>query len=430
MFQMTTRRTVLAAFLFCALLFVACGDSESSSVSDGFTEPTITPEEPEKNDSIAKPDSIAEPDSVSSDSAETGFVREDSVGLHTFVVGDGSGQLVSSDLYLDYPADSFLVKFEIGDIVTAAIPGYDTLELPVVEAANDVPIAGFSLIPTIGSQNIVLTVHNGRMAEILGITDVTTPIEVIISMKEKGGFLFGLEMRYLQYLDIYPERYPELSIEEYANFREVRTTGMGEKKLYRSSSPIDDCLGRNLYVDSLAKNAGVATFINLTDTEDYARTYPDFDSSYYATQNVIYLSLTTEFYSRRFKDGIVKGYRFMIEHEGPYLAHCIYGMDRTGFTIAVLEALMGAKTEEIQADYAKTFTNYFNVVGGVQVTYNEQQANFFKDVVIRNLRAVFHADGIDIPDTGDIDWATAAEQFLEKQGMTKDEIAALKDRLK
>lgn len=430
MFQITTRRTVLAAFLFCALLFVACGDDDSSFVPNGSTEPVITPEEPEKTDSIAKPDSIAEPDSVSSDSAETGFVREDSVGLHTFVVGDGSGQLVSSDLYLDYPADSFLVKFEIGDIVTAAIPGYDTLELPIVEAANDVPIAGFSLIPTIGSQNIVLTVHNGRMAEILGITDVTTPIEVTISMKEKGGFLFGLEMRYAQYLDTYTENYPDLSIEEFANFREVRTTGMGKNKLYRSSSPIDNGLGRNLYVDSLAKEAGVATFINLTDSEDYAKSYKGFESTYYSTQNVIYLAVAPDFYSRAFKDGMVKGLRFMIEHEGPYLVHCIYGMDRTGFMIAVLEALMGAKTKEIQADYAKTFTNYFNVVDGLQVTYNEQQTEFFENVVVRNLRAVYHADGIEIPDADDIDWATPTEQFLKKQGMTDEEISALKDRLK
>jgi hypothetical protein len=43
---------------------------------------------------------------------------------------------------------------------------------------------------------------------------------------------------------------------------------------------------------------------------------------------------------------------------------------------------------------------------------------------------VYRADGIDIADADDIDWATPTEQFLEKQGMTKEEISALKDRLK
>ena len=283
-----------------------------------------------------------------------------------------------------------MTLFEIGDIVNVAIVGYDTLEMVVAESANDVPIAGFVLATRSGSEYPVLSVHNGQLASILGITDVTTPIEVTISMKEKGGFLFGLEMRYAQYLDTYTENYPDLSIEEFANFREVRTTGMGKNKLYRSSSPIDNGLGRNLYVDSLAKEAGVATFINLTDSEDYAKSYKGFESTYYSTQNAIYLAVAPDFYSRAFKE----------------------------------------KTEEIQADYAKTFTNYFNVVDGLQVTYNEQQTEFFENVVVRNLRAVYHADGIEIPDTDDIDWATPTEQFLKKQGMTDEEISALKDRLK
>ena len=120
----------------------------------------------------------------------------------------------------------------------------------------------------------------------------------------------------------------------------------------------------------------------------------------------------------------------MIEHEGPYLLHCTYGMDRTGFTIAVLEALMGASVEEIQADYAKTFSNYFTVIDSKQVTLNEQQVDFFKSVVLRNLRAVYHAEGIEVPETDDADWVTATENYLEKLGMTPQEISELKDRLK
>lgn len=420
MVQTTKKLSILATFLFCALVFVACGDSGSSSVPDEFTDPIITPEEQGR-------DSIAEPDSASSDSATVDTTAEDSSDFRINMWGNG---VLGSNLYLYYPADSFLARFEIGDIVTVEIVGYDTLDLPVVEYNSDVPIAHFMFSAVAGTDYVSLGIHNGPFSDVIGITDQTDMVEVNVSLKEKGGYLFGLDMRYAQYMSGNIESYPELSVEEYANFREIRTTGMGEKKLYRSSSPIDDCLGRNLYVDSLAKEAGVATFINLTDTEDYAKTYKDFDSSYYATQNVIYLSLPVEFYSSTFKDGIVKGFRFMIEHEGPYLVHCIYGMDRTGFTLSVLEALMGAKTEEIQADYAKTFSNYFNVVDGQQVTLNEQQVNFFKAVVTRNLRAVYRADGIDIADADDIDWATPTEKFLEKQGMTKEEISALKDRLK
>jgi hypothetical protein len=105
-------------------------------------------------------------------------------------------------------------------------------------------------------------------------------------------------------------------------------------------------------------------------------------------------------------------------------------MDRTGFTIAILEALMGATTEEIQADYAKTFSNYYYVADGEQIILNEQQVDFFKAVVLRNLKAVYRARGIDIPDTNNIDWATATAKYLETFGLTTEEISALKEKLK
>ena len=389
------------AFVFSALFFIACSEENPPFFPNENTEPKTS-------------------------TAETG-----DTGLHTTILGDSSGRLLSTDLYLDYPADPFLTEFEIGDIVTVAIVGYDTLEMPVVESSSDVPIAGFSLLARSSYEHLVLSIHYGDLADILKITDVKSPIEVVVSMKDKGGYLLGLDiMRHAQYMSAYIESYPDLSIDEFANFREVRTTGIGTNKLYRSSSPIDLSLGRYLYVDSLAKEAGVATFINLTDTEDYAKSYKGFESSYYSTQDAIFLSMPVEFFSTPFEEGLVKGFRYMTENEAPYLVHCTYGMDRTGFTIAVLEALMGATAEEIQADYAKTFSNYYNIVDGMQVALNEQQVDFFKGVVLRNLRAVYHAKGIDVPDSSEADWVSATEQYLQKLGMTAEEISALKEKLK
>ena len=358
------------------------------------------------------------------------FVVEDNSGIHTTIWGDSTGQLLSTDLFLNYPADSFLTEFEIGDIVTVAIVGYDTLEMPVVESTNDVPIAGFSLSAVSGAERLMLAIHYGEAAEVLKITDVKTPIKVTVKMKDKGGYLFGIDiMRHVQYMSLYKESYPELSVQEFANFREVRTTGMGANKLYRSSSPIDKSIGRNLYADSLAKEAGIATFINLTDTEIYAKSYQSFDSSYYSSQDAVFLSVPVKFYSTPFKEGLVKGFRYMIEHEAPYLVHCTYGMDRTGFTIAVLEALMGATPEEIQADYVQTFINYFTIIDDMQVSLNAHQIDFYKAVVLKNLRAVYHAEGIEVPDATTADWASATEKYLQKLGMTLEEISALKEKL-
>lgn len=438
MLQTNKNRSILAAFIFCAQVFLACTESNPPFPAEAVAEPQPTQVEATKPDSTQKEATI--PDSTSKETVKpdsntegttklfTGF--DEGNALHTYIWGDESGKLYSGNLYLDFPADSFLTKFELGDIVTVAINGYDTLELPVAEASGDVPIAWFMLSAISGSDKLLLTMHNGQLAEVLGITDVKKPIEVIVSMKDKGGFKFGLEMRNVQYLDVYVENYPTLSIEEFANFREVRTTGMGKNKLYRSSSPIDPCLGRNLKADSLAKEAGVATFINLADAEEYAIAFNGFDSSYYSTKDAIFLALPVEFFSKPFEEGLAKGFRYMIEHDGPYLVHCTYGMDRTGFTIAILEALMGATTEEIQTDYAKTFSNYYYVTDGKQIILNEQQVDFFKAVVLRNLKAVYRAEGVNIPDTDNIDWASATAKYLETFGLSPEEISALKEKLK
>ncbi|WP_295862247.1 tyrosine-protein phosphatase [uncultured Fibrobacter sp.] len=441
MFQLKKTLSIFAIFILCAQVFLACSDSDTSSVNK-IVEPQPTSSEvveqqPTSSEQFSSSETEAQ--AASSETAEPTSSSKterphiftiDSAGIHTIIMGDSAGQLTSSDLYLDCPADSFLNEFQMGDIVTVAINGYDTLEMPVVESAYDVPIAGFALVAIKDYDYLILSVHYGHMSNILKITDVVIPIEVSISMKEKGGFLFGLEMRNVQNMDYYAEIYPDLSIEEFANFREVRTTGMGENRLYRSSNPVDPGLGRNLYADSLAKVAGVSTFINLSDSEEFAKSCSSFDSSYYATQNIIFLSLPVYFYSWQFEEGIVTGFRYMIEHDGPYLVHCTFGMDRTGFTIAVLEGLMGATTEDLQADYSKTFSNFFNVVDRMHVALNEQQVGFFRDVVIRNMRTVYHAKGIDVPVTEPIDWAAATEKYLEKIGMTQEEIAALKERLK
>lgn len=431
--------SILAGLLICIQAFLACSNSVSTFVANETKEPQTTTEEIAIADTSAAEinteadttvlEDPATPDSASSEEI---VVPEESIKnsneLHFILEEDG---ITSGKIYLNYPADSFLTQFEIGDIVTVAFDGYDTLEMPVAESSSDVPIAGFLVAAIKGSDQLVLTAHYAQMSDVLGITAENAPLQVSISMKEKGGYLLGLDiMRNTQYMDTYLEAYPDLSIEEFANFRDVHTTGMGKNKLYRSSSPIYLYLGRNYYADSLAQVAGIATFVNLADSENEAYSNKGYETTYYSTQNVIFLGIPPEFFSTSFKEGLVKGFRYMIEHEGPYLLHCTYGMDRTGFTIAVLEALMGASVEEIQADYAKTFSNYFTVIDSKQVTLNDQQVDFFKSVVLRNLRAVYHAEGIEVPETDDADWVTATENYLEKLGMTPQEISELKDRLK
>ena len=339
---------ILVGLLVCTQAFLACSNSVSTFVANETEKPQTTTEEiatvleePTEPDTSVQENAISDTasdttvtvDTVNTDTTTHDAALEDSNELHFILEEDG---ITSGKMYLNYPADSFLTRFEIGDIVTVAINGYDTLEMPVAESSSDVPIAGFLVAAIKGSDQLVLTAHNAKLASVLGITVENAPIEVSVSMKEKDGYLLGLDiMRNTQYMDTYTESYPDLSVEEFANFREVHTTGMGEHKLYRSSSPIYLYLGRNYYVDSLAQAAGVTTFINLADSESSAYSNKGYETTYYSTQNIIFLGVPPEFFSEIFKVGLVIGFRYMIEHEGPYLVDCTYGMDRTGFMIAV-----------------------------------------------------------------------------------------------
>ena len=353
------------------------------------------------------------------------------VSVSTTIVEDTFEIFNLGRVNLDVVADSFLTRFHYGDVVTVMIAGYDTVDVPVVANYSDAFPGEFFLYVSEGLNAVDLEARYGQMAEVIGLgRDSKFPIDVVVLMKEKGGYVDHLENLKSLTLAYSPESYPDLSIEEFANFRMVRSTGMGEGVLYRSSSPIDPSIYRNAIADSLAALAGVKTFLNLADDKRYAEEYNGFAESYYATQNVVYLTVDPTFANTLFKEGLVKGLRYMIEHEGPYLVHCTYGMDRTGFTIAVLEALMGATADEIKADYATTHKNFYNVVDGKHIGLTEKQVELLQAIIVRLMQNSFKTAGVDISDFENADLASATEKYLLALGMEKSEIEALRDRLK
>ena len=385
----------MAAFcaLAFALLFAACSNDDNGTVlvNPVGGESCAAIEESSSSD-YALSSSV-----VASSSSADGLVS-----ISTTVMEDTLEIFAFGGVKLDVVADSFLTKFDYGDVVTVMIAGYDTVDVPVVAGYGYVFPGEFFLYVSEGLNYI----------------------------KEKGGYVDHLENLKSLSIANYPEAYPDLSIEEFANFRMVRTTGMGEGVLYRSSSPIDPAIYRNAIADSLAKVAGVKTFVNLADELQYAEEYKGFADSYYATQNVVYLNVEPAFSNTPFKEGLVKGLRYMIEHEGPYLVHCTYGMDRTGFTIAVLEALMGATAGEIKADYATTHKNFYNVVDGKHVDLTTKQVELLQAIIVRLMQNAYKTEGVDISDFENADLATATEKYLLALGMEKSEIEALKERLK
>ena len=105
-------------------------------------------------------------------------------------------------------------------------------------------------------------------------------------------------------------------------------------------------------------------------------------------------------------------------------------MDRTGYTIAVLEALMGATAEEIKADYVKTHQNFFTVIKDYQVALTSTQVELIQAVVVRLMQNAYKVEGVDISDFENVDLATATESYLLSLGLESSEIEALKNRLR
>ena len=328
--------------------------------------------------------------------------------------------------------------FSYGDIVTVEINGV-AYDMPVGSNYTDVDqgqmICRAEINPDTKEDNLILSINMGNMAQDIGLAEkekteeapgyvwhyregITEPVIVTISMKEAGGYLDQYMIHQLVRSEK-REDYPDLTDAEYANFREITTTGMGKGVLYRTSSPVDPKINRNKAADQAMAEAGVKTILNLVNNEEKMRGYEGYSESYYSAQNLIALDLDMNFVSEKFGAGFAEGLRFLMAHEGPYLIHCQEGKDRTGFVAAVLECFMGATLDEVINDYMITFFNFYGVQPGT-----EQYDTIVKSNICRFLAIAF-----DVPDIHEADLAAEAEEYLGAIGLSPEEIDQLRTKL-
>lgn len=330
--------------------------------------------------------------------------------------------------------------YEAGDVITVAIND-KSFDMPIGLMINEV--SSKEEICLFESENsakdiIKLASRNDSFCSKAGIGEVefidegpgyrvlwteetTQSIPVFFKMKEKQG-----------HNDDYPtdehvyerkkerKEYPHLSDEEFANFRMIDTAGIKENVLYRSSSPVNPKLNRNLEADEAIRDAGIKTVFNMADYQNGIKLYEDFENSYYSSCEVTALNMSTKLDSEEFGHRLAEGYRFMIAHEGPYLIHCTEGKDRTGFASAIIECLMGAEADEVVSDYMKSFYNYYGVRLGSLVYNNIAERNIKKD-----LATAFHIETI----FADVDLSVCAKEYLLEIGMSEEEIDLFKKRL-
>ncbi|MDO4545281.1 MAG: SAM-dependent chlorinase/fluorinase [Bacillota bacterium] len=268
--------------------------------------------------------------------------------------------------------------------------------------------------------------EDGTYAWVFPKGETLEDVTVSLEMGEKGGYHDEYLIHHLERTN---DRTDYTSDQEFANFRNIAYGKLGENALFRSSSPVNNELGRSAYADDLAEAAGVQTVMNLADSNEMIETYftdAGFDSPYYRSLyekgQVKALQLGMDFSTADFRSGVAEGMRFFTSQEGPYLVHCTEGKDRCGFVSALLSCFMGASYDEVEGDYMQTYINYYHLSVG-----SEQYEAVIESNFVPILQIITGAgEGEDMTD---MDLAAAAEEYLADIGLSKKEISSLKKNL-
>lgn len=325
---------------------------------------------------------------------------------------------------LDITTDAFTnLGYALGDIVCVRFDSYEA-DMPFFDGyyTNPGTVMLRGLAP---EENIAVCINYGDFSVETGIALGDT---VEITLTEKAGMLAFQELCSLKYSNDRADYSDDVT---FANFREVTIGRIGNGKLYRTASPINNAHGRASYANDLIESVDVATVLNLADAiediEEYCEA-EDFDSAYYRNLydagKVMALDLTANFYSDKFARSIADGLSFLANNTPPYCVHCTEGKDRAGFTVMLLGALMGAELKEIIDDYMLSFYNYFGID-------RETEPERYEAVLNNNLLAMlYHVTGVTTyEELTQVDLESAVTNYLLAAGMTEDDIFTLKENL-
>ena len=336
-------------------------------------------------------------------------------------------------------SDMDSIGAEYGDVFTISFND-QALQAPYCTSYSDVDLG--NLVLRNDGDVMILAINMGDFASTYGIaTKVTNPDKTYEWVFEEGKKLEDVTLSLVlsgkgEYRDQYlihqlsrtNDRNDYSSDAVFANFREIKGGNLGSGALYRSSSPVNNEIGRAKYADELAEENKINTVMNLADSSDAVEGYfkeEGFASPYYKSLyekgQVIALNMGVSFKTREFQAALVEGLTFLSNNEGPYLVHCNEGKDRAGFTSALLSALMGLSYDEIAADYMTSYENYYHVEKGTEQYEAVKRSNI--DSMLSFIA------GVEADNLSSVDLSAKAEEFLLAIGMEKANIDTLKSKL-
>ncbi|MBO7353741.1 MAG: hypothetical protein J6U61_05750, partial [Lachnospiraceae bacterium] len=145
------------------------------------------------------------------------------------------------NLVMDFtPSDMLGAGFEVGDILTISV-GENELEAPLCTSYSDVDTG--SLVIRLTDEQVIVAINMGNFSTTYGVGDGET---VTFTLKQAKGYLSEYTIRQLTRTN---ERADYSSDDVFANFRNVTTTGIADGVLFRSSSPVNNEIGRAAYAD-------------------------------------------------------------------------------------------------------------------------------------------------------------------------------------
>ena len=251
---------------------------------------------------------------------------------------------------------------------------------------------------------------------------------VTLTIREKGKYLEKQNVMASVYTD---NRDDYESDEAFANFRAMAGGNLRPDTFFRGASPLDNIHKRAAVTDSLLKKVGIRFVLDLSDNAKKLASHlggEDFASHYAASllenDKIMLLGMSASYRSDAYMTALAGGLLEMMQHEGPYYIHCTEGKDRTGFVCMLLEALADASYEEIEADYMKSYENYF----GITRESAREKYEALKEMRLLDM-LWWLADLPDNTDLAGMHFKKDAENYLRSAGMTDEQIINLESFL-
>lgn len=311
--------------------------------------------------------------------------------------------------------------FNLGDSCNIKFSnGYEINDVPYFNGyyvKNNMPV----IVSYPSNPYVLITYNNYGIWDVAGLKEGDT---VSVSLNEAGKYLATQEALGQSYsLDI--TEYP--SAEAFSNFRSLSGGNLKENLIFRGASPVDNSRNRAKTADTLLEKNKINSIMDLADSDEDIHGYfkeEGFSSTYtkglYEKGNIVLLSMGSSYTSDTYKKSVVKGFRHLLNTDGPYYIHCMEGKDRTGFVCALLEALASSTYDQMCADYMITYKNYYGIT-------KEEMPDKYQAVVslyFDSFMEALHGES-DIEELKKTDYTEDAKTYLSQGGMTDSEIEQL-----